>query len=121
MTFEVEVVLKGRHFAVTETVVGPQGSPESWNEQAIRDVLVEVLRAIDRVQNPEAPRDRAVSLTGFSWIVEPSDGKSVIAIEIPMGAAVAGPFPIAQDTLDKLVTNVIRTERMKAHTGPTIH
>jgi len=121
MTFDVEVVLKGRHFAVTEKLAAPSLNPADWNEQAVRDVLTEVLRAIDRAQNPEAPRDRAVSLTGFSWIVEPSEGQSVLAIEIPMGAAVAGPFPIEQASLDKLITSVIRTERMKAPTGTTIH
>lgn len=121
MKFNVEVVLKGRDFAVTETLDGPKADPSNWNEQAVYEVLVEVLRAIDRVQNPKAPRDRAVSLTGFSWIVEPSEGQAVIAIEIPMGAAVAGPFAISQEALDKLITNVIRMERMKAPTGTTVH
>ncbi|HXT69360.1 MAG TPA: hypothetical protein VN700_06380 [Vicinamibacterales bacterium] len=121
MTFDVEVVLKGRHFAVTEKLLAPSAGPADWTEQSVRDVLVEVLRAIDRAQNPKAPRDRAVSLTGFSWIVEPSEGQSVIAIEIPMGAAVAGPFGIEHTALDKLITSVIRSERMKAPTGTTIH
>ena len=120
MTFDVEVVLKGRDFAVTETIAVAQSST-AWDEQAVHDMLVEVLRAIDRAQNPAAPRDRAVSLTGFSWIVEPSDGQSVIAIEIPMGAAVAGPFQIPQAVLDTLITNVIRMERMKAPSSPTVH
>jgi hypothetical protein len=121
MTFDVEVVLKGRDYAVTEKVKGPQGPATAWSENDVHEVLVGVLRAIDRVQNPKAPRDRAVSLFGFSWIVEPSEGQSVIAIEIPMGAAVAGPFAIEQAALDTLITGVIRNERMKAHTSPTVH
>ena len=121
MTVNVEIVLKGRDFAVTETVVVPEGSPSKWNEESVHEMLVEVLRAIDRAQNPKAPRDRAVSLTGFSWIVEPSDEKSIVAIEIPMGAAVAGPLDIPQPALDALITNVIRNERMKMPTGPTVH
>lgn len=121
MTFDVEVVLKGTDYAVTEKLIAPPGNPSTWSEIQVRDVLVEVLRAIDRAQNPKAPRDRAVSLTGFSWIVEPSDGQSVIAIEIPMGAAVAGPFAIEQAALDKLITGVIRNERMKMSAGTTIH
>lgn len=121
MTFDVEIVLKGRDFAVTESLPLPAGAPAKWDEQGIHHVLVETLRAIDRAQNPRAPKDRAVSLTGFSWIVEPSDGQSVIAIEIPMGAAVAGPFAIEQTALDKLITSVIHMERMKAPTGPTVH
>jgi hypothetical protein len=74
-------------------------------------VLVETLRAIDRTQNPSTPPDRTVVLHGFSWIVEPVDGKVIIAIEIPMGAAVAGPFAIGQAELDAMITRVLRAER----------
>lgn len=111
MTFDVEIVLKGRDFAVTEAVSVPHGEPESWGDDAVRDVLVGILRAIDRVQNPDSADDRAVVLQGFSWIVEPSNDAVVIAIEIPMGAAVAGPFAIGQAELDAMVARVIRTER----------
>ena len=120
MTFNVEVVLKGSDAAVTETVKVAHGAPETWDEAAVTDVLVETLRAIERAQNPKAPRDRAVSLLGFSWIVEPLDGKVVIAIEIPMGAAVAGPFDIAQPQLDGLITRAIQFERMKS-ASPVVH
>jgi hypothetical protein len=119
-TFDVEVVLKGRDFAVREAVVLPHGAPETWDEAAVYDVLVETLRAIGRVQDPKAPRDRPVVLTGFSWIVEPEGDKVVIAIEIPSGAGVAGPFAIAQARLDALITNVIRMERQNA-TGTVVH
>ena len=53
MTFNVEVVLKGRDFAVTEAISVPHGEPSTWTEASVYDVLVEVLRTIDRVQNPE--------------------------------------------------------------------
>src|SRR5438874_302862 len=43
MTFNVEVVLKGRDFAVTEAVSVPHGEPATWTEAAVYDVLVEVL------------------------------------------------------------------------------
>ena len=59
-------------------------------------------RAIDRVQNPGSAPNRAVALRGFSWIVEPAGNGVVLAVEIPMGAAVAGPFAIAQQQLDAL-------------------
>jgi hypothetical protein len=125
MTFTVEIVLKGSDAAVTETIKVPHGAPETWDEAAVNDVLVETLRAIDRTQNPKAPRDRAVSLLGFSWIVEPLPGqdkqdKVVIAIEIPMGAAVAGPFDIPQSQLDALITRTIQFERMKS-ASPVVH
>jgi hypothetical protein len=111
MTFNVEVVLKGQDSAVTEAVSVASGEPGTWDDAAVRDVLVEILRAIDRVQNPGAPPDRGVVLQGFSWIVEPAEAKSVIAIEIPMGAAVAGPFAIGQTELDAMITRVLRIER----------
>jgi hypothetical protein len=113
MTFDVEIVLKGQHQAITETIAVPHGEPRTWDERAASDVLSEILRAIDRTQNPSAPRDRAVSLTGFSWIVEPSGDDVVIAIEIPMGAAVAGPFSIEGKALDALIAKTIQLHRMR--------
>jgi hypothetical protein len=119
-TFDVEVVLKGADRAVTETAVVPHGDASSWDEAAAHDVLVEILRAIDRVQNPGAPRDRAVALLGFSWIVEPVEDRVVIAIEIPMGAAVAGPFAADQRQLDALLTRTIQLERART-TSSAVH
>lgn len=120
MTFSVEVVLKGRDFAVTEAVSFGQDAPNTWDDAVVRGVLVEILRAIDRVQNPEAPADRPVVLHGFSWIVEPADDQVVIAIEIPMGAAVAGPFSIAEPDLTAMITRVLRAERERRAPG-TVH
>ena len=119
-TFNVEVVLKGRDFAVTESVSVPHGEPATWDAVAVRDVLVEILRAIGRAENPRA-QHRDVILTGFSWIVEPTDNEVVIAIEIPMGAAVAGPFAVGQARLDALITKVLKTERELASPPPTVH
>lgn len=111
MTFDVEVVLKGRDFAVTQPVSVAHGEPSSWGDEAVRDVLVEILRAIGSAENPGSSSDRAIVLQGFSWIVEPADKASVIAIEIPMGAAVAGPFAIGQAELDAMISRVLRAER----------
>jgi hypothetical protein len=120
MTFPVEVVLKGQDVAVTESVVIPHGEPSTWDDEAVRAVLVEILRAIDRAQNPTAPVDRPVVLHGFSWIVEPVNGEVIIAIEIPMGAAVAGPFSMVQDDLDARISRVLRAER-QAILPQTVH
>jgi hypothetical protein len=74
--------------------------------------LIEILRAIDRVKNPDTAGERTVVLHGFSWIVEPSgEHQVVVAIEIPMGAAVAGPFAIGQGELDQMITRAFRAER----------
>jgi hypothetical protein len=120
VTFNVEVVLKGRDFAVTEAATVPHGQPLSWDDSAVRDVLAEILRTIDRVEHPESADDRAVVLRGFSWIVEPFDGQVVIAIEIPMGAAVAGPFAIDAARLDAMIARVLRAERQPSSSS-TVH
>ncbi len=113
MTFDVEVVLRERNYAVTERVDLPsvsqwsEGSPAAWNEGDVEQILKEILLAIDRVKDPAAEQ-RYVALRGFSWIVEPfAGGGVVIAIEIPSGAAVAGPFSVDQPVLDRLITRVL--------------
>jgi hypothetical protein len=80
----------------------------------VRDVLKKMLTAIDRAKNPDAP-PRDVTLRGFSWIVEPSDGRVVIAIEIPMGAAVAGPFDTDERRLTSLITQALAAPATTVH------
>ena len=82
-TFDVEIVLRERDYAVTEQLQQPL-APRQWTETEVASVLRDILLAIDRVKNPSAT-DRYVALRGFSWIVEPTDGGVVIAIEIPSG------------------------------------
>jgi hypothetical protein len=105
MTFDVEIVLRERNTAVTERVE-QAGEPKEWTETDVAAVLREILLAIDRARNPRAS-ERYVALRGFSWIVEPATGGVVIAIEIPSGAAVAGPFDISQGALDRLISSVM--------------
>jgi hypothetical protein len=124
MTFNVEIVLKNRDFAVTEAIAVPYGDPSGWDDAAVREVLVEILRAIGRVDDPKASTERGVVLQGFSWIVEPvaAGGGVVIAIEIPMGAAVAGPFALGQAELDAMIARVLRNERQLIAQPPrTVH
>ena len=60
MTFNVEVVLKGHDQAITHACQVPHGAPGTWDDAAVRDVLVEILRAIDRAEHPDADADRPV-------------------------------------------------------------
>jgi hypothetical protein len=116
MEFDVEIVLRDTTHAFTERI--EHGTePRAWRELDVETVLKEILLAIDRVKNPSAP-GRHVALRGFSWIVEPVGGEVVIAIEIPMGAAVAGPFAIDHDRLDEMIRRVVAAA---AAPGPTIH
>ncbi|MBA2258935.1 MAG: hypothetical protein H0W18_08560 [Acidobacteria bacterium] len=105
MTFDVDVVLRDRDHAVTERI-HQTGEPREWTDTDVAAVLREILLAIDRARNPAAT-DRYVALRGFSWIVEPTAAGVVIAIEIPSGAAVAGPFDIEQPALDRMISRVL--------------
>ena len=121
MNFDVEIVLRERDYAVTErvTVPTPDDRPgNDWTDRDVEQILKEMLLAIDRVKNPEA-ENRYVALRGFSWIVEPvASGGVVIAIEIPSGAAVAGPFAIEQPRLDRIITRVLAAARV---VKPVVH
>lgn len=116
MTFDIEIVLRERDYAVTETV-RHDAVPADWTDVDVETVLKEMLLAIDRTKNPDAA-DRYVALRGFSWIVEPTVGGVVIALEIPSGAAVAGPFDIEQNRLDGMITRVLAAARPSR---PTVH
>ena len=110
MRYNVEVVLRERDYAVTEQVHHTGNRPAEWTELDVEGVLKSMLLAIDRVKNPGDPPP-TVQLRGFSWIVEPADGGVVIAMEIPSGAAVAGPFDIAQPRLDGMITRILAAAR----------
>lgn len=106
MTYDIEIVLRERDYAVTEHIEHEGNDAAEWNELDVEAVLKSMLLAIDRVKNPEAAQ-RYVALRGFSWIVEPTPEGVVIAIEIPSGAAVAGPFAIPQPALDRMIGRVL--------------
>ena len=116
MQFDVEIVLRESNQAVTARVEHG-AEPAAWREADVETILKQILLAIDRVKNP-GDGNRHVALRGFSWIVEPVGADVVIAIEIPMGAAVAGPFSIPQERLDAMIRRVIAAS---AQPGPTIH
>jgi hypothetical protein len=100
MTFAVEVLLKGRDDVVEEVVHREGTGPSMWTDDDVRDVLRLILLSFDRVLNSEA-ENRTVSLRGLSWIVTPVETGVIIAIEIPSGAVVAGPFDAQVESLTK--------------------
>ena len=110
VTYDVEIVLRERDYAVTEHIVHDGNDPSGWTDGDVEAVLKAILLAIDRVKNPRA-ESRHVALRGFSWIVEPTAEGVVIAIEIPSGAAVAGPFGIDQSRLDRQISRVLAAAR----------
>ena len=106
MHFNIEIVLRDRDTAIERQLVHDGNDASAWTELDVHDVLKSMLLAIDRAKNPDSSQ-QFVALRGFSWIVEPTDAGVVIALEIPMGAAVAGPFNIPQARLDSLITRVL--------------
>jgi len=84
----------------------------------VREVLNGMLRAMDRRKRPGEP-DREISLRGLSWIVNPyAEGGVLIAIEITMGAAVAGPFDINKAALEAMIARVLAPP---APSSTTVH
>lgn len=112
MEFPVDIWLRGDNHATTETLALTAREPKSWTDGDVNAVLVGMLRALDRAKNPDADADRPIALRGFSWIVNPFEaGGVVIAIELSLGAVVAGPFEIAESELTRMITRVIAAER----------
>jgi hypothetical protein len=106
MNFPVDVWLRGTDFATTETVDTVSASPAAWTDDDVRGVLEGMLRVMNRSKNPSA--DTTIALRGLSWIVNPfEDGGVVIAIEITLGAAVAGPFDIEKTVLEAMIERVL--------------
>lgn len=112
MTVHVDVWLRGDNFATTEQIDGIPHDPRAWTDENVRAVLEGMLLAMDRLKHPSAPV-RPIALRGLSWIVNPyADGGVVIAIEITLGAAVAGPFDIEQPTLEAMIARVLSPPAM---------
>jgi hypothetical protein len=119
MAVSVDIWLRGTDFATTTALDGIEREPRAWLDDDVRTLLEGMLRAMDRLKHPNEAA-RAVSLRGLSWIVNPYDeGGVVIAIEITLGAAVAGPFDIEKPALEAMIARVLATPRLE--TSPTVH
>ena len=119
MTFSVDIWLRGDNHATTEVIATVPREPREWTDADVVAVLEEMLRTLDRAKNPDADPDRPVSLRGFSWIVNPFDsGGVVIALELTLGAVVAGPFDIPERELSAKIERVVAAHRT---TSETIH
>jgi len=123
MPVDVDVWLRGQNFATTRTIDGIDRAPSAWTDDDVRLVLEGMLRVMQDLKHPT--RDPApVALRGLSWIVNPyEEGGVVIAIEITLGAAIAGPFKIEQAVLESMIARVIAAAASVSSTGAstTIH
>ena len=120
MEFLVEIWLRGDNHATTVSLSPVAREPKAWSDGDLVVVLESMLRALERAKNPAAPADRPVSLRGFSWIVSPFEtGGVVIALELSLGAVVAGPFELPEHQLSAMIGRVVAADR--AATPTTIH
>ena len=107
MNVTVEIVLRGQNEATTRSIRGIVREPSKWVDDDVKLVLEGMLREMHRAKHPESG-DQAIALRGLSWIVNPYDeGGVVVAIEITLGAAVAGPFDIDQHALEAMIARVL--------------
>jgi len=118
MTAQVDVWLRGTDFATTQAIEGIEREPRAWVDEDVRRLLEEMLKAMHRLKHGGARKDwsarpseepeQPVTLRGLSWIVNPYDEHGVVvAIEISLGAAVAGPFAIDKAALEAMIARVL--------------
>src|SRR5471032_76698 len=109
MTVSVDVWLRGTEHATTKPIEGLTRPPSEWIDEDVRFVLEGMLRVMAELKQP-GEKPRTIALRGLSWIVNPyEDGGVVIAIEITLGAAIAGPFDIDKAALEQMITRVMAT------------
>ena len=119
MTVSVDVWLRGTEHATTTTIEGLSREPAQWIDADVRFVLEGMLRVMAQLKQP-GKDPQTIALRGLSWIVNSYDeGGVVIAIEISMGAAVAGPFDIDKAALEAMIARVL-TQPVPP-SSPTVH
>ena len=107
MTVSVDVWLRGTEHATTTTIEGLSREPAQWTDADVRFVLEGMLRVMAQLKQP-GKDPQTIALRGLSWIVNTYDeGGVVIAIEITLGAAIAGPFEIDKARLEAMITRVM--------------
>jgi hypothetical protein len=116
MEFQVDIWLRGDNHATTDVIAPVPREPRAWTEGDVAAVLTGMLRAIDRAKHPGADQNRPIGLRGFSWIVNPFDNGVVIALEMTLGAVVAGPFDVAESVLSAKIQRVMDAERADTST-----
>lgn len=112
MEFQIDIWLRGDNHATTEVIAPVPREPRAWTDADVVAVLEGMLRALERASRPETSPDRPVALRGFSWIVSPFEsGGVVIALELTLGAVIAGPFDVAERELSATIERVIGAQR----------
>ena len=120
MSIRVDMWLRGTDQASSASIEGIPSEATVWTDGHVRQLLEGMLGAMHRLKHSDQAADTIV-LRGLSWIVNPyEDGGVVIAIEIEMGAAVAGPFDIDQRALETMISRVL-ARPVAQQAAPTVH
>jgi hypothetical protein len=122
MEIPLDIWLRGDNHATSHIISPVRREPQRWTDEDVTAVLVGMLRTLERAKNPDADANRRVALRGFSWIVNPYEGGGVvIALELTLGAVIAGPFDIAERDLSAMIQRVVAAERAAMpNTGSTV-
>jgi hypothetical protein len=113
----LDIWLRGDNHATSAVIAPVARAPEVWTDGDVAAVLEGMLRALERARHPDASPDRPVALRGFSWIVSPFEsGGVVIALELTLGAVVAGPFVVAEGPLSAQIARVVGAQRAPTST-----
>jgi hypothetical protein len=110
MNAPVDIWLRGTGSTLTATVEGITRAPVAWTDDDVRFLLEGMLRAMSRLKR-QRRTDREDALRGVNWLVNPyEDGGVVIAIEVALGAAIAGPFEIDKTALERMIARVLAAD-----------
>lgn len=116
MSVEVDVWVRGTLHAETYRIDSLPADPGQWDDGDVRQLVSEMLLALDREKNPGAERP-TVTLRGFSWIVSPYDAGGVLVhLEMQTGTASAGPIAMDESRLTAMLNRV-----MAPVDSPTVH
>jgi hypothetical protein len=119
MEIQLEIWLRGDNHATTTTIAPVSRAARAWTDTDVVAVLEGMLRALEQAKHPDSAPDRPVALRGFSWIVSPFEaGGVVIALELTLGAVVAGPFDVPERELSATIDRVVGAQRASQ---PTVH
>ena len=120
LRFPVDIWLRGDHTATTRHISGVDREPAAWTDDDVRAMLEGMLLEMHRLKHPEIEQPY-VALRSLSWIVNPfEEGGVVVAIEISLGAAIAGPFKVDQQALEAMIARVL-THARGGGASTTVH
>jgi hypothetical protein len=75
-----------------------------------------------RKKYPDREERDTVGFRGVSWIVNDYDrGGVVVAVEITLGAAIAGPIEIDKPALEEMVARVVARPAPTPPTSTSVH